>query len=85
MIVLPPVCDRAAALALYPELSETLGASALVIDASRVERIGQAMLQVLVSAARSEGGIAIHAPSEAFSAALQLAGLERVVMEGVAP
>lgn len=85
MIALPPVCDRAAAAAIYPELSESLGAHALVIDAARVERIGQAMLQLLVSAARTEGGIAIHAPSEAFAAALRLAGLEQVVMEGVAP
>ena len=43
------------------------------------------MLQLLVSAARSEGGIAVHQPSAAFTAALQLTGLERVVMEGVAP
>ena len=84
MIALPPVCDRAAALALYPELSEALGATALVIDAARVERIGQAMLQLLVSAARSEGGIAIQSPSEAFTAALKLAGLEQVVMEETA-
>ena len=85
MITLPPISDRAAAAALYPELSEALGAAATVIDASLVERIGQAMLQVLVAAARSEGGIAIHQPSAAFAAALQLTGLERVVMEGVAP
>jgi anti-anti-sigma regulatory factor len=85
MLVLPPVCDRAAAAALYPELSESLGSHALVIDAGSVERIGQAMLQLLVSAARSEGGITIHAASEAFTAALRLAGLEAVVMEGVAP
>lgn len=84
MIALPPVCDRAAAAALYPELSESLGSHALVIDASKVERIGQAMLQVLVSAARTEGGIAIHEPSAPFVAALTLTGLEKVVMEGVA-
>lgn len=85
MIALPPVCDRAAAAALYPELSESLASSAIAIDASRVERIGQAMLQVLVSAARTEGGIAIHQPSAAFAASLRLAGLEQVVMEGLAP
>jgi anti-anti-sigma regulatory factor len=85
MISLPPICDRAAAAALYPEMSEALGAAAIAVDAARVERIGQAMLQVLVAAARSEGGIAVHQPSAAFTAALQLTGLERVVMEGVAP
>ena len=84
MIILPPLCDRAAAAALYPELAEALGAAVLPIDASRVERIGQAMLQVLVSAARSESGIAIHSPSPAFTAALRLTGLDRVVLEEVA-
>jgi anti-anti-sigma regulatory factor len=84
MIALPPICDRAAAAALYPELSESLGSAAAVVDASRVERIGQAMLQMLVAAARSEGGITIHQPSVAFTGALRLTGLERVVMEGVA-
>lgn len=84
MITLPPICDRSAATALYPEFAESLGPVPLAIDASRVERIGQAMLQVLVSAARSEGGIVVQAPSPAFSAALALTGLERAIMEGVA-
>lgn len=82
MIALPPVCDRSAAAALYPEIAESLGAVPLIIDAARVEKIGQAMLQLLVSAARSEGGIAIHQPSAAFTAALALTGLAPVVMEG---
>ncbi|MCL9983294.1 MAG: STAS domain-containing protein [Erythrobacter sp.] len=85
MITLPPVCDRSAASALYPEFTEALGVVPLAIDASRVERIGQAMLQILVSAARSEGGIAVHEASPALTAALRLTGLEHVVMEGVAP
>lgn len=84
MISLPPICDRSAAAALYPELAEALGPVPLAVDASRVERIGQAMLQVLVSAARSEGGIAVQNPSPAFTAALALTGLEQIVMEGVA-
>ena len=33
------------------------------------------MLQVLVSAARSDAGITIESPSEAFNTALALAGL----------
>lgn len=85
MITLPPICDRSAAAALYPEFTEALGAVPLAIDASRVERIGQAMLQILVSATRSEGGIAVQNASPALIAALQLTGLENVVMEGVAP
>jgi anti-anti-sigma regulatory factor len=56
----------------------------LAVDASKVERIGQAMLQVLVSAARSEGGIAVQHPSPAVTAALALTGLEQIVMEGLA-
>jgi anti-anti-sigma regulatory factor len=84
MITLPPICDRSAAAALYPELAEALGPVPLAVDAARVERIGQAMLQLLVSAARSEGGIAVQHPSPAFTAALALTGLEHIVMEGVA-
>jgi len=84
MIALPPICDRSAAAALYPEFAESLGPAPLAVDASKVERIGQAMLQLLVSAARSEGGIAIHQPSPAFTAALALARLDHVVMEGIA-
>ncbi len=84
MITLPPICDRSAASALTPEFAESLGPAPLGVDAGRVERIGQAMLQLLVSAARTEGGIAIHQPSPAFTAALQLTRLDHVVMEGIA-
>ena len=84
MIALPPICDRSAASALYPEIAEALGPAPLMLDASKVERIGQAMLQLLVSASRTEGGITIHQPSAAFTAALGLTRLDHVVMEGVA-
>ncbi|PLK28056.1 hypothetical protein C0V72_00440 [Porphyrobacter sp. TH134] len=84
MITLPPLCDRSAAAALLPEFAESLGPAPLAVDASKVEKIGQAMLQLLVSAARSEGGIAIHRPSSAFTAALCLTGLDHIVIEGVA-
>jgi anti-anti-sigma regulatory factor len=82
MIARPPVCDRAAAAALFPEIAESLGTVPLVIDAGRVEKIGQAMLQLLVSAARTEGGITVHRPSAAFRAALGLTGLSYLIMEG---
>ncbi|MFM7404609.1 MAG: STAS domain-containing protein [Erythrobacter sp.] len=85
MIILPPICDRSAARALYPEFTEALGPAPLAVDAARVERIGQAMLQLLVSAARSEGGIVVRKPSTAFTAVLQLTGLADVVLEGVEP
>ncbi len=85
MIVLPPVCDRSAAAALYPEIAESLGAAPLAIDAGRVEKIGQAMLQLLVSAARTESGIALHQPSPAFTAALTLTGLGHIIIDGGVP
>ncbi|MDJ0977121.1 MAG: STAS domain-containing protein [Erythrobacter sp.] len=75
-ITLPATCDRASAGALCNELCEALGPAPLGIDASGVERIGQSVLQVLVSAARSDGGIVITASSEAFRSALELTGLE---------
>lgn len=83
MITLPPICDRSAAAALYPEVAELLGPTALAINAERVERIGQAMLQLLVSAARTEGGIVVQRPSAGFRAALTLTGLDHVVMDAV--
>lgn len=81
-LTLPPICDRASTIAIYPDLCEALGAVPLTLDASGVERIGQTMLQVLASAARTEGGIAVQSPSEPFLAALRLTGLEHTIMDG---
>lgn len=78
-ISLPANCDRAATRALYTEICEALGATPLAIDARAVEKIGQAMLQVLVAAGRSDGGITITAPSPAFCDAVRLAGLEQII------
>lgn len=75
-LVLPETCDRAAAKALYPELCDALGPNRLDVDAGEVARIGQAMLQLLVSAQRSDGGIQITKASQPFKAAIALAGLE---------
>lgn len=76
---LPANCDRAAARALLPDIRDGLGPHPLMIDASAVERIGQAMLQVLVAAARTESGITIASPSAAFAETLQLTGLDTVL------
>lgn len=74
-IALPRTCDRAAARALLPDIRDAVGPQPLIIDASGVERIGQAMLQVLLAAARSDSGITIPAPSAAFAETAALAGL----------
>ncbi len=65
-------------------MSEAIGPAALAIDASKVERIGQAMLQLLVSAAHTEGGITLIAPSEPVRESLQLTGLETLLDEALA-
>lgn len=75
-VTLPAICDRAAARSVYPDLVEAIGDAKVTVDVSAVERIGQAMLQVLVSASKTEGGISLISPSEAFMTAIRLAGLE---------
>jgi anti-anti-sigma regulatory factor len=81
MLSLPPNCDRAAAKALYTDFCEGLGPAPLGVDASAVEKIGQAMLQVLVAANSSDGGIMISQPSAAFCEAVKLAGLDPLLTE----
>lgn len=73
-ITLPERCDRAAAEALHPELVAALGAEPLRIDASATTQIGQAVLQLLVSARRTGAG-AVIAPSPALRDAAALCGL----------
>ena len=75
-VTLPTICDRAAARSLYPELLEAVGATTVTVEAGSVERIGQAMLQLLVSASETESGISLHSPSEPLVNAIRLAGLE---------
>jgi anti-anti-sigma regulatory factor len=60
-ISLPPRCDRAAAEALLPEMIAALGSGPLVIDARDCAQIGQAMLQILISARRTGEGALIEA------------------------
>ncbi|MEM6586116.1 MAG: STAS domain-containing protein [Pseudomonadota bacterium] len=80
-ISLPASCDRAATKALYTDICEGLGPAPLALDASRVEKIGQAMLQVLIAANASDSGIVITQPSLAFCDAVKLAGLEPLLTE----
>lgn len=73
-IQLPERCNRAAAIALYPELNDAAnGEGPVPIDASKVEQIGQAMLQILAAAASSENGIELNSTSDAFNDAIALA------------
>ncbi len=82
IIELPSHCDRAAAAALHPEFLAAAGEKATKVDASKVERLGFAVMQLLVSADHTEGGIALNAPSEPFVDTLRLAGLETLLADG---
>ncbi len=81
MIELPPRCDRAAAAALQPELVDAMADEPTLIDASKVERIGMAMLQLLVCAANTGGGISLAKPSRAFCETVSLANLQAILTE----
>lgn len=80
-LTLPTSCDRTAAKAIYTEITEALGPCVLTIDASGVEKIGQAMLQVLIAASKCDGGIAIRQPSPTFRETVKLTGLEFLLSE----
>jgi anti-anti-sigma regulatory factor len=80
-ITLPARCDRAATEALLPEFQAALGTGALSIDASATEQIGQAMLQLLISARRTGEGAQIT-PSPALRDVARLTGLDAVLFEG---
>lgn len=79
-ITLPARCDRAAAEAICPELVAAVGSGVTRIDGSGVEHVGQAVLQLLVSARRSGGG-AVIAASPALLEAARLTGLTAELFE----
>lgn len=79
-ITLPPRCDRAAAEAIWPELVAAMSNAPTAIDGSAVEHVGQAVLQLLVSARRSGGG-AVITPSPALKDAAALTGLTTELFE----
>lgn len=81
-ITLPARCDRAAAEALLPEMIAALGSGALQIDARECQQIGQAMLQLLVSA-RQTGDGAVILPSPALQDVATLTGLTDELFSGV--
>lgn len=73
-ILLPERCDRAAAEALVGDFVAALGAGPITVDASKVTHVGQAMLQLLLSARRSAEGLTITS-SSALNEAAALTGL----------
>lgn len=79
-ITLPARCDRAATEALWPELVAAMSDDLTAIDATGVEHVGQAMLQLLVSARRSGGGAVITA-SPQFKEVAALTGLTSELFE----
>lgn len=79
-LTLPATCDRAAAVALLPELAAGAGGAPLEIDGTAVTHIGQAMLQVLLSARRSGPGAIISA-SPALREIVRMAGLETALLD----
>ncbi|WP_068072510.1 STAS domain-containing protein [Novosphingobium lentum] len=81
-ITLPARCDRAAACALLPELMAAQGTAEIRVDGSQVEQIGQAMLQLLVSARRTAGGATIL-PSPALAEACRMTGLSAELFDEV--
>ena len=77
-MTLPADCSREAALALWAGL-QAEGVTKPTFDGGAVEKIGQAMVQVLLVAGE---GRPIANPSPALADALRLAGLEEVLLGG---
>ncbi len=78
-VTLPPVLDITAAAPLVAQLSAARGKD-VVLDASKVERMGGQCVQVLLSAAATWAHdsieMTVSEPSAAFVESLQSMGLE---------
>jgi hypothetical protein len=83
-IILPARCDRAAASALLPDFIAALGMDRLEVDASGVEQVGHAMVQLLASARASFEHLSIT-PSQALREAAQLSGLGAYLLDEARP
>ncbi|MEZ5709947.1 MAG: STAS domain-containing protein [Blastomonas sp.] len=87
IIELPEHCDRAATELLVAEMTQAVHEGDVTINGSAVARIGQAMLQLLLSAVRTARGLdrtLVIQPSEAMDEAMRLAGVETAIMNGAA-
>lgn len=83
---LPVRCHRDAADAMLPLLREGLAAGDIAIDGGEVAQLGQAMLQLLLSArkAATNQGVAFAiTASDAMRAALSSAGAGHLLDEGM--
>jgi anti-anti-sigma regulatory factor len=79
-IKLPERCDRAAVETLLPEFVAQQGADRIHIDGEAVIQVGQAMLQLLVSARNSVGQLTLSA-SQPLRDALALTGLSGTLFD----
>jgi hypothetical protein len=68
---------------LLPEFVAAMGGGPIPVDASGAEEVGQAMLQLLLSARRTGEGATIL-PSPALREAARLTGLEAELFDGTA-
>ena len=78
-VTLPSRCDRASAISLHAELRDKLKAGPVAIDGSDVTALGQALLQLLLSArqtANRAGQSLTITPSEKMRATLTNAGAD---------
>jgi two-component system chemotaxis response regulator CheY len=75
-LILPPVLDMCAAVDLLARLRQQLGTAPLLrLDASGVETITLACMQIILVALKSGPGVCVERPSAAFAAAFQDLGL----------
>jgi anti-anti-sigma regulatory factor len=79
-IKLPERCDRAAVETLLPEFVAQQGADRIHVDGQAVVQVGQAMLQLLVSARNSVGQLTLSA-SQPLRDALALTGLSGTLLD----
>ncbi|URD61926.1 STAS domain-containing protein [Sphingomonas sp. KRR8] len=77
-LVLPANGNLAAAEALLPQVQAAAASGIVSIDAGEVSTIGQAMLQLLLAAARSRAGLHITAASDAFRERIEQLGLKEL-------
>src|SRR5579884_3962633 len=82
-LILPPVLDMSAAPELLTNLRRRLAAAAaLRIDASGVETITLACMQIILAALNSGPGVRVERPSAAFTSAFEELGLSLGRAEG---